>query len=92
MTALKHPSKVDAVKELAADEVIPRGEDVLRLMGEESVDLVVDNVAGEMFPLMLKLLWCGGRYACFGAIAGPLVSLNIRDMYLKDLSPIGTAV
>ena len=90
VTALTHPSKAEAVRGLGADEVIPRGEDILRLMGDESVDLVVDNVAGEMFPLMLKLLRRGGRYTSSGAIAGPVVSLDMRDMYLKDISLIGT--
>ena len=39
---------------------------------------------------MLKLLRRGGRYTSSGAIAGPLVSLDMRDMYLKDISLIGT--
>ena len=90
VTALTSPAKAETVRELGADEVIPRGEDILSLMGEESVDLVIDNVAGEMFPLMLKLLRRGGRYTSSGAIAGPVVSLDMRDMYLKDISLIGT--
>ena len=61
MKELTYPSKADAVRELGADEVITRGEYVLRLMGEESVDLVADKVAGEMFPLMLMLLQRGGH-------------------------------
>ena len=61
-----------------------------RLLGDNSVDLVVDNVAGKQFPTMLKLLKRGGRLVSSGAIAGPVVDLDMRDMYLKDITLIGT--
>ncbi|MEC8210059.1 MAG: alcohol dehydrogenase family protein [Pseudomonadota bacterium] len=90
VTALTSRGKAKTVTDIGADNVILRGEDIVGMMGEESVDLVVDNVAGEMFPLILKLLRRGGRYTSSGAIAGPVVSLDMRDMYLKDISLIGT--
>ena len=31
----------------------------------------------------------GGRYAVAGAIAGPIVELDVRTLYLKDLSLFG---
>jgi NADPH:quinone reductase-like Zn-dependent oxidoreductase len=31
----------------------------------------------------------GGRYASSGAIGGPMVSLDLRTMYLKDVTLIG---
>jgi alcohol dehydrogenase len=39
---------------------------------------------------MLKLLKRGGRLVSSGAIAGPIVDLDMRDMYLKDITLIGT--
>ncbi|MEM9105603.1 MAG: zinc-binding dehydrogenase, partial [Pseudomonadota bacterium] len=41
------------------------------------------------FPQMLKVLKRGGRYVSSGAIAGPIVELDMRDMYLKDITLIG---
>ena len=38
---------------------------------------------------MLKVLKRGGRYVSSGAIGGPLVTLDMRDFYLKDLTMIG---
>ena len=90
VTALTSRTKAAAVSALGADEVICHEDDFLGVLGEETIDLVVDNVAGDSFPLMLKLLRRGGRYTSSGAIAGPLVSLDMRDMYLKDISLIGT--
>lgn len=90
VTALTSAAKADAVSDLGADCVLRRGEDLAGVLGTESVDLVVDNVAGDGFPTMLKLLRRGGRYTSSGAIAGPIVDLDMRDMYLKDISLIGT--
>ena len=38
---------------------------------------------------MLKLIRRGGHYVSSGAIAGPMVTLDMRDMYLKDVTLIG---
>lgn len=83
-------AKIEQVKALGADEVIPRGSDLVAVLGEKSVDLVVDNVGGATFPEMLKLLQRGGRFVSSGAIAGPIVELDMRTMYLKDITLIGT--
>ena len=90
VTALTSRAKVDDVRGLGADRVITRDDDPIAILGEGAVDLVIDNVAGDGFPTMLKLLRRGGRYTSSGAIAGPIVDLEMRDMYLKDISLIGT--
>jgi len=90
VTALTSASKADAVRALGADRVVTRDQDMLAVLGRESIDLVVDNVAGDEFPTMLGLLRRGGRYTSSGAIAGPIVGLDMRDMYLKDITLIGT--
>ena len=38
---------------------------------------------------MIEVLKQGGRYLSSGAIGGPLVSLDMRSFYLKDLRLIG---
>ena len=75
---------------LGVDQLLDRNDDLISLLGENSVDLVVDNVAGKQFPTMLKVLKRGGRLVSSGAIAGPVVDLDMRDMYLKDITLIGT--
>lgn len=87
--AITSRGKMDQLRELGADDVIDRDEDLVMRLGEGSIDVVVDNVAGPKFPQMLKVLRPGGRYVSSGAIAGPVVSLDMRDMYLKDISLIG---
>ncbi len=89
VTAVAGASKMERVKDIGAYRVIDRTADLVEELGENAVDVVVDNVGGPGFCQMLKLLKRGGRYVSSGAIAGPVVSLDLRDMYLKDLSLIG---
>ena len=83
--AVASRSKLDAVRSLGVD-VLARDVDLLGELGEKSVDVVIDNVAGDGFAIMPKLLRRGGRYASSGAIAGPMVHFDMRDFYLKDLN------
>jgi NADPH:quinone reductase-like Zn-dependent oxidoreductase len=89
VTAIAGKTKLDQVRAIGADQVVARDENVVARLGEDAIDVVVDNVAGEAFGAMLKVLKRGGRYASSGAIAGPLVALDMRDFYLKDLTLIG---
>jgi len=89
VTAIAGEAKHAQVKSIGADRVIARDDDIVACLGENSVDVVVDNVAGPAFGGMLKVLKRGGRYTSSGAIAGPLVTLDMRDFYLKDLTMIG---
>jgi NADPH:quinone reductase-like Zn-dependent oxidoreductase len=89
VAAITSGDKAEQIRELGADIIVERGSDLVAALGEQSVDVVVDNVAGPAFPQMLKVLKRGGRYVSSGAIAGPIVELDMRDMYLKDITLIG---
>lgn len=89
VTAIASKEKMAEVSALGADQVIERNEDVCAHLGESSVDVVIDNVAGEAFGGLLDVLKRGGKYASSGAIGGPLVSFDMRTFYLKDLTLIG---
>ncbi|MEX0302617.1 MAG: alcohol dehydrogenase family protein [Leisingera sp.] len=89
VAAITSKGKEDQLRVLGADIILERGSDLVAELGEESVDAVVDNVAGSGFPQMLKVLKRGGRLVSSGAIAGPVVDLDMRDMYLKDITLIG---
>ncbi|MCB1835462.1 MAG: alcohol dehydrogenase family protein [Geminicoccaceae bacterium] len=82
-------SKADAVKALGADRIIDRHADPVAELGQCSVDVVVDLVAGKQWPGLLGVLRRGGRYATAGAIAGPICEIDVRTLYLKDLTLFG---
>ncbi|MFT4699950.1 MAG: NADPH:quinone reductase-like Zn-dependent oxidoreductase [Yoonia sp.] len=89
VAAITSKEKVAQLHDLGTDILIERDEDLVTRLGENNVNVVVDNVAGLKFAHMLKVLKPGGRYVSSGAIAGPVVSLDMRDMYLKDITLIG---
>ncbi|WP_119302187.1 zinc-binding dehydrogenase [Dongia deserti] len=62
--------------------------DVLR---DRPVDVVVDVAGGPNFVQLLSVLRPGGRYVTCGAIAGPVVTLDLRTLYLKHLELIGSS-
>jgi NADPH:quinone reductase-like Zn-dependent oxidoreductase len=88
--ALSSAAKADEVLAIGADQVFDRNADLLDVIGAESVDVVVDLVGGDSWPTLLEVLKRGGRYVSSGAIAGPLVELDLRTLYLKDLSVLGS--
>jgi len=87
--AIAGKSKIDQVNSLGAEHVFERGTDILASLGKNSVDVVIDNVAGDTFGQLIEILKKGGRYVSSGAIGGPLVTLDMRSFYLKDLNLIG---
>ena len=89
VTAIVARSKLGQLRTLGAEREVAREDDLVASLGEESADLVVDNVAGTAFPALLRILRRGGRYVSSGAIGGPLVELDMRTLYLKDLTLIG---
>jgi NADPH:quinone reductase-like Zn-dependent oxidoreductase len=89
IVAIAGKTKVDSVKSIGAHKVIERGATINDTVDANSIDLIVDLVAGPQWPELLDVLKIGGRYACAGAIAGPMVELDVRTLYLKDLTLIG---
>jgi NADPH:quinone reductase-like Zn-dependent oxidoreductase len=90
--ALAGGSKAAQVAELGAQRVLPRDADLRAALGPESVDAVIDVVGGAQFPGFLDLLRPGARYAVAGAIAGAIVPLDLRTLYLKDLRLLGCTI
>jgi NADPH:quinone reductase-like Zn-dependent oxidoreductase len=87
--AVASKDKAAAVRALGAELVAPRGADLATAFGRERVDVVIDLVGGPRWPELLAVLRPRGRYAVSGAIAGPLVDLDLRTLYLKDLTLLG---
>lgn len=67
-----------------------RGRDSPTAGGE--VDVVVDVVGGDEFGALLDRLCDGGRLVTAGAIAGPVVQLDLRRLYLRQRRLIGSTM
>jgi NADPH:quinone reductase-like Zn-dependent oxidoreductase len=87
--ALAARCKAASIEALGASLVLPRETDLPSELGRESIDVVVDVVGGDSFAQLLEVLARAGRYTVAGAIAGPVVALDLRTLYLKDLRLLG---
>ncbi len=95
VVAVASVSKHDEVLALGADAVVDRNTDslqvaVLDVSNGESYSVIADVVGGDQFSECLSFLKRGGRYVTAGAIAGPLVTLDLRTLYLKNLEFYGS--
>ncbi len=90
-------SKADAVAAIGPDAVLPRAPENLRAalrsaIGQDKVTVVADVVGGDLWPRLIDVLARGGRYTVSGAIAGPIVPLDLRTLYLNDLTFTGATI
>lgn len=86
ITAVTSPAKEQDLKNLGADATLGRDDP----FPNENVDVVIDLVGGPRWPELLSTMAIGGRYVTSGAIAGPIVELDLRTLYLRDLTLVGS--
>ena len=72
--AIASEEKINEVKRIGADNIIKRDESISKALDSNSVDVVIDLVAGSKWGELLDVLKRGARYAAAGAIAGPMLS------------------
>ncbi|BBL94460.1 alcohol dehydrogenase [Thermus thermophilus] len=97
VVALASPEKHEALRALGADVCLPRSPGNLpkaleAATGRPHVDAVADVVGGSLFPALLEALRPGGAYVTSGAIAGPKADLDLRDLYLRNLTLKGSGL
>ncbi len=91
--ALASEAKHADVAALGPDVILPRGPvDLRAALGDEKITVVADVVGGDYWPTLIDIIERGGRYTCSGAIAGPMVELDLRTFYLRDLTFTGSTV
>lgn len=91
--AMASEAKHAAVRALGSDRLLPRTpENLSKALRDEKVTVVADITGGPQFGALIEVLERGGRYTCSGAIAGPIVDLDLRTLYLKDLTFTGSTI
>ncbi len=95
--ALAGANKAGALKALGADAVVARDSDdfvgdIAAITPSGLVEGVVDVVGGPMFGNVIQVMRQGARYASSGAIAGPMVTFDLRLLVYRDLELHGSTV
>ena len=91
--AMASEAKHGEVAAYGPEMILPRApKDLRSALGGEKVTVVADVVGGTYFATLIEALERGGFYTCSGAIAGPIVDLDLRTLYLNDLTFTGSTV
>jgi len=90
-------AKVEPVRRLGADEVLVLPEidfasEIRRLTDKRGVDVILDSVGGDTWAGNLRSLTQGGRLVVCGATAGHEVTTNLRLVFFKNLSILGSTM
>ncbi|SLN61018.1 Crotonyl-CoA reductase [Falsiruegeria litorea R37] len=82
VTGVTSASKAEIVLGQGASSTIDRGAP----LPNGTYDVVIDVVGGAAWADLILALKPGGHYACSGAIAGPMVQADLREIYLRDIT------
>ena len=89
--------KCDRAKALGADHVVDSSvqdafEEVRRLTGKRGVDVVVEHVGEATWDSSVRSLARGGRLVTCGATTGAEARINLRVLFFKNLSLLGSTM
>lgn len=86
--------KIGAAKVIVRDEngFLKQTKDFLKASGRRGFDLVLDHVGGKDFKQSLAVLKRGGKLLTCGATAGAEVSIDLKHVFFKELSILGSTM
>jgi NADPH:quinone reductase-like Zn-dependent oxidoreductase len=89
--------KARLAKELGAEEVILYREadfleEVRRLTAKRGVDVVIEHTGADTFEKSVRALAKGGRLVTCGATSGPMATIDLRLVFFKSLSILGSTM
>ena len=87
--------KLAKARELGADYTIDHyrqkiGDEVRRITNKRGVDIVFEHVGKATWPESMKSVRVGGTIVTCGATTGPEVSFDLRQLFAKQLSFLGS--
>lgn len=98
VVALTSESKAAALHDAGAAACVFREADPaalrrrLEAVAPEGLDAVADVAGGPWLEQFLPVLRDGARWVIAGAVAGPVVTFDLRRLYLHNLSLIGSSM
>jgi len=92
-----NPKKSERARELGADVVLDRsqvdwGKEIFKLTSKRGVDVVVDNVGKATLNTSISAVARGGRIVIVGNTSGPQTEIDIRYLFAKQISLIGSTM
>jgi NADPH:quinone reductase-like Zn-dependent oxidoreductase len=100
ITTVGSAEKAERARALGADHVILYREKdfvketraILKAAGRRGVDVALDHVGAETFAGTLRCLDWGGRLITCGATSGSAVQIDLKPVFFKSLSILGSTM
>jgi NADPH:quinone reductase-like Zn-dependent oxidoreductase len=96
IAATRGPEKMQRALQLGAHHAVDSEGDlksqVRAIAGGDGVDVVFEHVGGATFKAGLSVLRRGGRLVTCGATSGPVVEMDLRHIFIKQHSIIGSTM
>lgn len=95
ITTAGDEAKMAKARELGADFVIDHykqkiSDEVRKITSKEGVDIVIEHVGAATWDESLKSLKSSGTLVTCGATTGPNVSIDLRHLFARQLSLLGS--
>lgn len=92
-----NPAKAEQAQALGADVVLDRsrvdwGSEILELTSRRGVNVIVDNVGQATISTSMQAVARGGRIVIVGNTSGPLAKIDMRYLFAKQISLIGSTM
>jgi NADPH:quinone reductase-like Zn-dependent oxidoreductase len=97
IATVSNPAKTDRVRALGADEVLDQSKvnliaECKRLTAGRGIDVIVEHAGGESFKTAVKVAGRGGRIVTCGATADHEPALNLRYVFWRQISILGSTM
>jgi NADPH:quinone reductase-like Zn-dependent oxidoreductase len=95
ITTAGSEEKLEKARALGADHGIAHykqtiSEEVRRITNKEGVDIVIEHVGAATWDESIKSLKTGGKLVTCGATTGPNVAIDLRHLFARQLSLLGS--
>jgi NADPH:quinone reductase-like Zn-dependent oxidoreductase len=95
ITTAGDAAKLEKARSLGADYGINHyqqkiSEEVRKITNKEGVDIVVEHVGAATWDESIRSLRSGGKLVTCGATTGPTVGLDLRHLFARQLSLLGS--
>ena len=89
--------KLERARALGADECINYAKEdwvkvIAQKTGRRGVDVVLENVGAATWPGAIRALGKGGRLVTCGGTSGPICETDVRQVFWKQISIIGSTM
>jgi NADPH:quinone reductase-like Zn-dependent oxidoreductase len=98
IAASSSDDKLARARALGADETVRYGEgidlgaELKRMTGRKGVDVVIESIGGPLFPVLVRALAQGGRLVTCGTTAGWEAAIDLRYVFWRQLSLLGSTM